>query len=297
MKKLLSLILLCYLTQGSSQGYISFPDSNAIWVNRLFVNESGWPDPWSTEHLVDINNYTVNGQDTLIASVAYTKLTLTTGEYQGALRDNQGQVYFVPKDSSSEFLLYDFTVSVGDTIPYPLAAWSEYDTLYVSEIDSALTGGQYRTMIHFEDCPDFWIEGIGCSSGLLIDPAVNNNISGSYLVLHCFSYTDTTFIYMGYPFYQAGTCSLDYVSVPLPNNFAQVVVFPNPGSGTFAICHPESVTFHDIFVTNQLGQKIECGIEILADQWLVSMDGFPSGIYFVRITSNQGDFIRKIVKE
>jgi hypothetical protein len=52
----------------------------------------------------------------LINESSYSKLDTCLGGYKGALRSDLNKVYFVPKDSTAEFLMYDFEAETGDTI-------------------------------------------------------------------------------------------------------------------------------------------------------------------------------------
>ena len=51
----------------------------------------------------------------MIDSQVYTKLLYCDGGYKGAFRDDGGVVWYVPADSLQEYLLYDLTLTAGDT--------------------------------------------------------------------------------------------------------------------------------------------------------------------------------------
>ena len=60
--------------------------------------------------------------------------------YKGAIRQDTllKRVYIVPSDSLTEMLLYDFNLSVGDTLP--ISYNNTFSSNYVSRIDSILVG-------------------------------------------------------------------------------------------------------------------------------------------------------------
>ena len=179
MKKLLLFLLLFSSLQcARAQFYTPLPDSGAVWVNTYTEYVEGpWPFPNSV--LVDVDNYCVNGEDTLIGAINYTKVQICNGTYVGAIRDNGGQVFFVPKDSLTEFIAYDFTAAIGDTIHdvYMLHPWDFADLhdFVIQDIDSMLINGDYRTLMYL-DFDGYWIEGIGCYQGLFAEPWPNVSI-------------------------------------------------------------------------------------------------------------------------
>lgn len=81
--------------------------------------------PWTPEisPVIASITYFIEG-DTTINAIKYCKLFLTneneniTHAYQGAVRESVDgkQVYYVPNESSNEYLLYDFNVQQGDVV-------------------------------------------------------------------------------------------------------------------------------------------------------------------------------------
>lgn len=250
MRKLLLLFFLSNFSFSFAQGYIPFPDSNAVWVNVHYTAVWGeWPIPEIVISAVD--NVSVDGSDTTISSTVYSKIKLTNGDYRGALRDNGGQIYFVPEDSLDEYLVYDFTASEGSTLTdvYVHSIWAnpylvDYTVQYV---DSILIQGAYRTVIHLNDGGE-WIEGIGCTQGLFAETW--DNVSEYFLELYCMSHNDSIL----YPDEGSGTCALD-VSVSENENKKALLVFPNPTAGLVTINHELTESIDQLYLTNYLGQK------------------------------------------
>jgi len=299
MKKYFLFFFLLKVSFSFGQSYTPFPDSNAVWVDHSYFFEIGYPGWLDPQYLYWIGNYCVNGEDTVIGTEIYTQVKICGGDYFGALRDNGGQVFYVPKDSTLEFILYDFTLEVGDSIAYPIGGWpSFYDTLVVHSVDSSLISGEYRTRIEFQNIPDYWIEGIGCTAGLFIAPYMNNNVSGGLSEMYCFSYQDTVYIQHGYAGnYGTGSCPLQYAAVEKKDKYDAIKAFPNPTSGSVFLETDLNASFESIIITNNLGQKIDPEI-ILSDSRLeIDLSKFPSGIYFMTLTNEHGKFTQKIFKQ
>lgn len=117
--------------------------------------------------------------DSLHNNISYSKISSSSDNDSGLLRVENEKVFFIPKDSIEEILLYDFSLEVGDT--FHLADnWFLFspDFLVVSSIDSVLiTIGNYRKRINF-NIGNYWIEGIGAYSGSITHPRYYESLSG-----------------------------------------------------------------------------------------------------------------------
>lgn len=299
MKKYLLSFFLLKISFSFGQNYTPFPDSNAVWVDHSYFFEIGYPGWLDPQYLYWIDNYCVSGQDTVIGTEIYTQVHICGGDYFGALRDNGGQVLYVPKDSTIEFILYDFTLEVGDSIAYPIGFWqSTYDTLVVHSVDSILISGEFRTRIEFENIPDYWIEGIGCTAGLFIEPYMNNNVSGGFSEMFCFSHDDTVYVQHGSAGnYGAGSCALHYGTVQKNEQDYSITAYPNPTFGSVFLETDLDTSFESIIVTNGLGQKINPETNLSDSRLEIDLSKFPSGIYFVTLTNERGKFTQKIFKQ
>ncbi len=157
--------------------YISFPDSNAVWSEVYYPPLSGSDFP--TGH-----NYVVFNEDTIIESKTYHKLFLledtvfnrNNAQYFGAIREDiTKKVYYrgqhIPADSyyeeDEEYLLYDFSLSIGDTIRNVKFVLVDQEWLVVTDIDTILFNDNYRKVFFFSYPYVRWIEGIGNDRGLL----------------------------------------------------------------------------------------------------------------------------------
>lgn len=198
MKKNLLLLFISFFscTCFAQTPYHSFPDSNAVWNvtwtdNGCFL--SGIPDG---NYSYFLNN------DTLINTLNYNKLyrsglcgfccyppVLPVNGYIGAIRDDslQKKVYFVFSGNSFEQVLYDFSLSVNDTINGWMA--SICNDAVVTSIDSILLNSQYYKRFNFTGtyCNGAMIEGIGSTLGL-VEPFKTFEGGGT---LNCFKLNQT----------------------------------------------------------------------------------------------------------
>ncbi len=285
MKKCFLIFYLLRVSFSFGQSYTPFPDSNAVWVNGDYGVD--WSGEIPEFVLYNATNYCMTNQDTSITGNIYSQLFICGGNYVGALRDNGGQVFYVPKDSTSELLVYDFTVTTGQVLNNVIYT-GNFMNYTIGLIDSVLIGGSYRTRIHVGE--GYWLEGVGCSMGLFNDPYAD--LDGMQELM-CMSYLDSTF----FPNYGLGFCPMDLGLNDHPQNLNELFCFPNPTGGTFFIERNLNVSFESTIVTNNLGQEINPEI-IFSDSYLeIDLSKFPNGIYFVTLTNEDGKFTQKIFKQ
>ena len=195
---------------GASQGtYIPFPDSNATWTTGIYLG----PDfQYLYTHYLEPEK-----EDTVIGGMTYNVLKGYSGEAPGemcgGLRDDgNGRVYYYNPSSDQEFLLYDFTLDVGDTATVyvgsywgvgtalcdPDAEWVWLQVMEVVEVDTVVIQNKSRKRQYMISgggyfMQQYWIEGIGGEGGLLTTPFTDIS---STPWLHCMSANDT--IWAGY---------------------------------------------------------------------------------------------------
>ena len=158
-----------------SQDYVPFPTENVNW-NVFYAGtcEEAPPD-------TVLIRYTIHG-DTTINEIHYSKLCIETGDTInstikaiGGLREDDKKIYYIGQTIigggfDDEYLLYDFTKKIGDTIKHD-SNGGFYSVIL--EIDSVLIGDSYRKRYQvdnhwFYQNPDYIIEGIGSvKNGLL----------------------------------------------------------------------------------------------------------------------------------
>ena len=259
MKKLLllNLILLTLFAKGQTSAYHSFPDSNAVWnfhfQHYCFFNGTG--DEY----------YSITfSSDTLINSQTYHKLTtpfvqsFSTGTcggiptgYKGAIRQDTAnkKVFYIPPTDTTEQLLYDFTMQVGDTVRGYIETFA-FTTDIVQSIDSVLIGSTYRKRWNINNCYNIqFIEGIGSTYGLFErSPGCITDDAG---------YSLTCFQQNGQSLYPDTITNCQLItSVNSIDNFSnQIKIFPNPSSSSFTVDF-DNADIKEIKLTDLLGNTI-----------------------------------------
>jgi hypothetical protein len=237
-----ALILIISGGIGQAQSILPLPDSGAVWVNT-YGEVIFHPRPHCP--VKEVTNYCAPGEDTLINSLTYSKLMICGGLYKGGFRNDSGRVYFIPSDSTQEYLLYDFTVDVGDTVEvyYESFGGGVLGDVIIQQIDSLLLNGVYHRLIYNTLSGDGWLEGVGNLQGILMESY--NNISNYCLRLHCCSENGVQ-IYGDNP--GGASCPLDF-SVE-EKAVSSGLIYPNPARDILYFddfdSPPENIKVYDI---------------------------------------------------
>ena len=290
MKKFLLFIFVLSAIRLEAQSWVyhPFPTDSAIWCNRLGTINP--PNDFNVYWHAPVY-YCMGNTDTIIGSVTYSKIDSCGGAYHGALRDDNGKVYYIPSDSLNELLIYDFTAHTGNTVSvYNLLSGQnsfQKFTYQIGVIDSVFINGSYRKRIQVETA--YWIEGIGNTNGLFTESWPN--VSNYVIELACMSEKNITL----YPSFSLGACSFS-LGVNEQENKRSLIIFPNPTTGLFSMTI-SGITTNMVDITDVLGNSI---LKTEVKNGTIEMDliDHPSGIYFVRISDPAGNFVvKKIIKE
>jgi len=297
MKKLLLLTLLVIqfsTSEAQSWVYHPFPTDSAIWSNRYGTIDYG-PTPGCCSTTVAWDppvHYCMNSEDTVIGPNTYSKIKYCGGAYKGALRDAAGKIYFIPADSSSEHLLYDFTVHAGDTVtaysnPAGFPGMWGNSTYHAWNVDSVLIAGSYRKRISLE--AGYWVEGIGNTMGLFMENWPN--VSNYTVELICMSEGLSTL----YPSYSIGPCNLA-AGITDAEPADEITMYPNPTYGMLRITTTESIS--RVEVTDILGNLLISKNDVRNNSCELDLSALAADIYFVRLADSKGNYtVKKIVKQ
>jgi len=289
LKNILILILVFSSQVSFSQSYAELPDSNAKWINthRTFTGIPGNDPEWQIQ-------YCAFGNDTVLNAKTYFKIDTCGGGYKGALRNDNGKVHFIPKDSTAEFLLYDFTLNEGDTIKdVYVESPNGYPNLYnlyidSGAVDSVLLDGVYRKRIAFEFGLG-WIEGIGNSQGLFWEPW--GNLSAYALELYCLSVGGITV----YPDAGFGACESFITIDEEVEAIHELDVFPNPTKTDFTV--KLNSPFQELCVIDAKGIEIISALNLSNNSHTIQLAPFPNGIYLIIVKAKNKILTKKIIKE
>ena len=177
--------------------FISTADSSDTWMDVNSCQDFQCFTSYTSR-------YTIDG-DTTIGAYQYAKLYLKQKveqgtvqsqwcdesinyyeSFYGAIRESGKKVYFsYPSLNPIEFLVYDFNLSIGDTIPSPDGDLTANPSeRIISSIDSVLVFGSYRKRFVINNYK-YVVEGIGASTGLF-NPLVYYP-SECYMGMHCYA--------------------------------------------------------------------------------------------------------------
>lgn len=297
MKNLFYLFLLFASIQTANAQYKPLPMQNAEWINYGGIALLSCP----TCTLVNYKYYTDG--DTIINSLTYSKIKKLEGPnlndvslfptYTGAIRQDtlNQKIYVVLTDSTTEHILYDFSLQVGDTnnsVLHSLVSdclGFNTETLYL--IDTIQVNGNDHRVFHFQgSCAGngvSYIEGIGSDFGLLFPNLMD--IQESHLA--CLKINNQTY----YPS-STESCVLTFVGVDEINPNPTISISPNPASTMLHISLDDNTV-------NQNGKLLDNQGKVLKNFILTSGENnidihdLDSGVYFVKIDTQS----IKIVKE
>lgn len=233
--------------------------------------------------------------DTIINTETYKKLYSSNEEnptnwnlWRFMREDTNKRVWLKKNAEADECLMYDFSISEGDSIQ---VGYGEPVYLYVDSITYVTVNGTLRPK-HWMSCkvmPDYretWIEGIGSNKGIVNSGSAF--VVGGWSWLLCMSEGEEL-IYMN-PNYNS--CYL--VTDIREKNNALIQVYPNPAKNKLKIENIENFRIESISIINLTGQKIK---QFEPKKTHLDISGITSGIYFLKITFEKGEIIKKIIIE
>jgi len=301
MKKILYILPFLFISNFIFS-QVNLLDSTCVWSE---INYGGYMlTSWSYYY-----KYTIEKSDTIINQKKYFKLrekgiqynktdnepmpgysydTTYTNNIKGFLRNDSNKFYFIDNGNTTEYLLWDFNLKVGDSVK------SAYGTLSspVISMDSVLFNGIYLKRFFSNMYNQYLIEGIGCSSGLF------GVFGGSFVetgtALFCFKNKFDIFVV------DTLSCSSS-LTVGLNSNILinelHLNIFPNPSNGVFTITFQNMPNKNsEIEIFNSLGQRINKDV-LNTQTKTIDISSFPKGIYFLKISFGEKYVFKKIITE
>jgi hypothetical protein len=299
MKNLINIICsILVFSQLHSQSYTPFPELPSRWHDSNTYCDFG----------VMMGQYYLNNitseADTSISGTIYKKIfnepssawgscliqpngtfTYFPKNYVGALRQDsfQKKIFFLPRDSSSEQLLYNFNLQVGDTIPtlFYVSPPSNIKFSIVASIDSFVSNTinykRYHLNIFDSIQQQFflgnsWIEGIGSDGGLFHQIYNRFTMGAGEQSLTCFSTNGNTI----FPIFSQTDCDM----INSINHFYEINIsaYPNPAS-EFITIRSFSTTSYTILSIQS--QPLLSGTA--QPNQSISISQLPNGIYFLSV--------------
>jgi hypothetical protein len=293
---LLFLAFFTFSSYAQTNVYHPMPDSNAAWCETASY---GVVCGVTERKIIRMNG------DTSINSVQYHKLTATgyqncmtqysyfTDTYEGAFREDTlaRKVYMVDPSTSTEYVLYDFTLGIGDTTPD-----SNFGSgIRITSIDSVWVGTNYHkrfwgTSSMFNDSANI-VEGVGSNRGFY---------RLTWQGVEYFSYLNA-YIEQGVEIFVPDSQSICQLTVNVSAGEApergSVAVFPNPNAGEFSVSYFCSqrgdATLELMDMYGRTLEKTEF-TDIAYFNQTIGSEALTEGIYFVRIDC-RGEVVTKRV--
>lgn len=309
MKKTLALIVMQFALiislslKAQTQSYEYIPivkDGLQVWT--IDKNYGQYNEQYRYERLA------LTEEDTIIDGKSYKKLySFTEREFDieaatfvCGIRENENkQVFVASYHNQQEFLLYDFSLTEGDSI---LAESNgEYDLYFnVTDVDTIDYNGVERrkiTLQFYNYAWVTWIEGIGNIEGLLMDwrsytmamdPMPN-------VRLRCYEYNEEC-LYSDFSFNESIYDCYTPLYTGLEENETQnnILLYPNPAKERLYI--NTSIPIKQMTICNLLGQEIQ-KYNNLETTSSINISGLNEGVYFVKIYTEKVVYATKIIVE
>jgi hypothetical protein len=286
MLSLTTFILLSLVSNGQTNVYHPFPDSNAHWSEY-----AGWLVGGGPCYVDDFYTLFLLG-DTVVQTKTYHKIYQSGfissncpppgyyyyNQYKGAMRQDiaMKKVYFLPPSSFNDTLLYDFNLNVGDTLPL---TYFNNTTYIVTSIDSVLVGTNYHKQFNMDNLsyPLYAIiEGVGSLFGLY-NPFAEPFESSSQL--SCFSNNDQYYPSNSNCTFALGIADTNY-------EILSTSIFPNPFTSQTTLQIDKSLANSSLTLYNSLGQQVKQVNNISGQTVTLHRDNLPSGLYYLQLTQD-----------
>ena len=293
MKKTIFILVMCIATNALAQN--SFPTENAIW------NEQYSP-PYG-----DFHQYGLKG-DTIINDILYQKLYVLSdttldciseqSQPYGFTRQLDQRVYFKPYfwDYSTDILLYDFGVSVGDTVWHG-GSMSVEGIFHVNEKYSIIKEIEIENdkktyyVDRMDMLPEVWYEGIGSFRGLFghITPIPLYNNFPNKLV--CFKHNDNV------EFLDNPTCNKCFCTSSNIDDLIleKINIYPNPTKDVLNIEVQENTKIKSISIYSMDGKLIKKS-KYSYNSEKINITSLKSGSYIINLETDKGNFNQIIIK-
>lgn len=306
---LYSLIFSSFCSFASSQQNHYFLD-NARWV---YQTEKSY-EPGQITIYSGLEENTILG-DTILNGVAYKKLykrfkhfntvtpplpnqgsTTISYESKGPMfmryEASENKVYFKESADSSEVVIYDFNIGLGDTI----ALRSEYfSDNTVKRMDTISVLGINQTFFVLDTLytpvRNGIISGLGSLNGLTYFQPRFEALSGGILMtdLVCFEYNNSTFKSLWAEQNQTLCPSLtDFISSSKDVAIEPITIVPNPNNGTFHIQIPEIHIGSLCTIFNSNGQKVN---SIILQEKHTTFYLNTKGLHYYMVGNHHGKMI------
>jgi len=271
-------------------------ETSDVWVHRTSEGLSG---SQGYEERTVVGDTIVNGQAAKIIDIHgmyASQQSGSSGEYdfQEIFYEEEGRVFYLDPYEQDFRLVYDFSISVGDSLVYyPLEIVCEDSIVYILEsIDSMELNNQYLLVQNFSFYDYGWdyegtrtvIEKIGQAESSFIPQQAHTcyfDAPGSFLC--SFKSEMDSLLFMSLPCYDlpVGTDDIE---------IEQLRLYPNPTSGIIYIAADEILEMSKVY---SLDGKLLRSAAITHSQLDLTGAEWNSGFYIIELYSKKGNISRK----
>ena len=218
--------------------------------------------------------------------------SLVSGNYAGLVREAGDRVYYVPPNSNSEGLLYDFALEAGEsTWIRNIFSFDDSVQVTILEVDTVEYMGVERRRLAIEGINyDFWIKGIGSTMGPVHSQYEYFVVCPSWELL-CFHHQNELLYIMP----NMDECWLNTVGIDELSE-QEIVLSPNPVLSGQAIRIQSPVKFVSIKIINNTGAVVYEHHNQASYEMNLATGSLNPGIYLLEIQTAKGrKLIRKIL--
>ncbi len=206
----------------------------------------------------------------------------------GYIRQEGEKIYFL-EPNYEEQLYYDFSLSIGDTIPISPIFPYDSEPSVVSAIDSVYLYDNYYKRLYFErnlpmldDTIYYFIEGIGHKYGFL---APLDDYFEIITYLHAYRKGEIPY----YQFDVWGDCDFAVSLDELTDNQMSISISPNPAKDKLHLEIAPTIKLKEIAIYTLSGQKVLILIPSTSSgRHTVDLSLLQSGMYLLEVESIEG---------
>ncbi len=298
MKKLVFIFLLLVSFKAESQQVVPLEFNSSCW------RYTGWFMDGNFPYIEDVYSFVFEGDTTINSNLLHkyyyslyrhwgfnTGIPITIKSYEGSLRTDNQRIYYVPKDSTNEILLYDYKLSIGDTIPFGLLI-SQTPLIIIDTATILMEdGSQRKQWILNNYYPHTITYGIGTDLGLLppssfIDTTYDG---GTEFITYCENGNRVYHANNVGGFLHADSCII-VLGINKIQDLSSIFVYPNPCS--VGLIHIKQVSKakkpKSLQLNNLFGQSVDCTILTYDDETLIDVSNVKNGYYILSLTLVDG---------